>query len=445
MESNEKLKVQYSLEVVPKKEQQIASLQIALLWIGAGLGLAAIFSGNTLAGLGLKNGLLTIIVGMLVGSVPMYFMSRIGTREGVSGMIATRASFGIRGSFFPSLCNALQLIGWTAVMILMAAEACVSLKFAGILGNRDFWIILIGLITTVNALLKHNHLKWFQIFTVGATLILSIIMTYAVLSTVNVADLMDKKPKGHLTFSLGLDYVIGMCLSWVPLVADYSRYARNINGAAHATYWGYALSSIWMYFVGLLCTIATGLWNASPIPIMGALGLGIPGLLIIFFSTVTTAFLDVFSAGVSASNLFPKFSERRLVFIAGVSGTLISLVFPIDKYQSFLLILGAVFIPIESIVLVDYFLIRKHLKLADLTKPEGSYWYRGGVNLVAFVAFVVGFALYEVSYFQAWPIGSSFISLIITAVLYYFLMRLLHRDQFSKVRSSGIYKNHAAG
>lgn len=168
-------------------------------------------------------------------------------------------------------------------MILMAAEACVSLKFAGILGNRDFWIILIGLITTVNALLKHNHLKWFQIFTVGATLILSIIMTYAVLSTVNVADLMDKKPKGHLTFSLGLDYVIGMCLSWVPLVADYSRYARNINGAAHATYWGYALSSIWMYFVGLLCTIATGLWNASPIPIMGALGLGIPGLLIIFF------------------------------------------------------------------------------------------------------------------------------------------------------------------
>lgn len=100
MESNEKLKVPYSLEVVPKKEQQIASLQIALLWIGAGLGLAAIFSGNTLAGLGLTNGLLTIIVGMLVGSVPMYFMSRIGTREGVSGMIATRASFGIRGSFF---------------------------------------------------------------------------------------------------------------------------------------------------------------------------------------------------------------------------------------------------------------------------------------------------------------------------------------------------------
>lgn len=101
-------RISYLAKLVSKSERTVSSLQIVLLWIGAGIGLAAIFAGNALASLGLINGFLAIVIGMLIGSVPMFLISKIGMREGVSGMIATRASFGIRGSFFPSLCNALS-------------------------------------------------------------------------------------------------------------------------------------------------------------------------------------------------------------------------------------------------------------------------------------------------------------------------------------------------
>ncbi|MBP2652053.1 MAG: permease for cytosine/purines uracil thiamine allantoin [Firmicutes bacterium] len=413
------------LQIVKKEEQTMSGIDIALLWIGAGISMAAVFAGEALAGLGMKWGLLVIILGNLIGGIPMYFLSVIGTKEGIPGMVSTRPSFGIRGSFFASLVNVFQLIGWIAVMLLLAAEACVSAAESLHIGdNIYFWVIMLGVIITIFAVIGHKHWKWFQWIIIGTTVLLSIVMTYAVLTQYSFAELWVKEPSGGISFGLGLDSVIAMCLSWVPLVPDYTRYARSVKGAANGTYWGNFVASVWMFFVGLLCAIATGLLNESPVPILSSLGLGLGGLLIILFSTIATTFLAVFSSGVSANNILPKAGEKPLIVIAGILGTLLALIFPMTEYQSFLIIIGAVFIPLEGVVMTDYFLVRKKFIPTELFKKGGSYWYSKGFNIKGFVAFGIGFAVYLTAYFQEWMIGSSCISFVATMIAYYSIAKI---------------------
>ena len=107
-----------------------------------------------------------------------------------------------------------------------------------------------------------------------------------------------------LSFAIGLDIVIAMPISWLPLIADYSRFSQNTPSAFWNTWWGYFLVSSWMYFVGLSAALATG--NADPIPMLLNLGLGVAALLIVLFSTFKTTFLDIYSTAVSALNILPQ-------------------------------------------------------------------------------------------------------------------------------------------
>ena len=63
----------------------------------------------------------------------------------------------------------------------------------------------------------------------------------------------------------------------------------------------YGVVSCWMYMIGMGAAIYTGEYDISVIMVKA--GLGVAGLLIVVFSTVTTTFLDAFSAGISSESL----------------------------------------------------------------------------------------------------------------------------------------------
>jgi len=351
-------------------------------------------------------------------------------------MVSTRPSFGVLGSYFPSVLNALQLIGWTAVMVVLGGQACqVVAESLGIFDNFFFWTALIGVLCTINAILGHNFWKWFQRFAVAITVIVSLVMTIVVFQHYSFSELLAMPAPGGISFIVAVDIVIAMSLSWVPLVADYSRYGKNPKRTAHGMYWGYWIASLWMQFVGFLVATATGMASADPIALMTGLGLGIIAVMVILFSTITTAFLDIFSTGVAAKNFLPMIKERTLVFWGGIIGTAVALFFPIIvNYQNFLLIIGAVFVPLEAIVIVDYFLIRKKVQFDALFEKKGLYWYTGGFNIVAYVALIVGFIIYQVAYYGWWPTGSSIPSFIITGVLYYIIAKVAMPSHFAGSR-----------
>ena len=164
-------------------------------------------------------------------------------------------------------------------------------------------------------------------------------------------------------------------------------------------------------------------------------GWAIPALTIVLFSTFTTTFLDIYSTAISGLNIVPQLGERRGVIFGGILGTGVAIIFPtLLNYEHFLLFIGAMFCPLFGIVLVDYFLLRKgSIDVEDLYKKDGKYWFWKGINPLAILAWVIGFAIYlgfspmlmekvlGIKTVFPWPIGSSLPSMVIAGLIYWIL------------------------
>ncbi|MGA7878141.1 MAG: putative hydroxymethylpyrimidine transporter CytX [Desulfoferrobacter sp.] len=408
------------------KDRNLGGVDYFLLWSGAAISLAEIWAGGLMVPLGLSLGLLAIILGHLIGNTFLALGGLIGSRQEVPTMVGVRPSFGIRGSYLPSILNVVQLIGWTAVMLLICGSAAHNLASSYGFSNQKVWILASGIITTLWALSGHRHWKWLHRIAVSALLGLCVVLSIVVFHKYSITELWKVPTTGEFSFMLGLDLVIAMPISWLPLVSDYSRFAKKSRQCFWGTWLGYFIMSSWMYALGLAAALAT----ASPDPseivlqLMVEYGLAVPALFVVVFSTFTTTFLDIYSAAVSSTNIFPKVSEKWTMVGGGVLGTLLALVFPVTQYENFLLFIGGMFCPIFGIVLTDYFLLRGGNYPPEAFTGEKEFSYAGGINVMALIAWTVGFGIYELGYYMSWQIGSSMPGMISAGLTYMVLMRL---------------------
>jgi NCS1 family nucleobase:cation symporter-1 len=322
-------------------------------------------------------------------------------------MMSTRPAFGVKGSYLAAFLNIIQLIGWTAIMLIICGEAANTIM-EEILGvsHLQGLILISGIVTTAWALVGHKSWKWLQRISVSALLVLCVVMTYAVFRE----GIPEATVTNELPVAVAMDLVIAMPISWLPLVSDYSRYSTHTKKAFAGTWLGYFLVSSWMYLLGLGAAIYIG--GAEPVPMMLALGLGIPALLIVFLSTFTTTFLDVYSTAVSALNIFEGLDERKGVILGGILGTALALVFPMAEYEHFLLLIGSMFCPLFAIVLTDYFLIKMSYK-------DDSLFTQRSVNWNAIAAWVIGAVMYHLLTKPSLGcLGSSIPSILIASWCY---------------------------
>ena len=119
----------------------------------------------------------------------------------------------------------------------------------------------------------------------------------------------------------------------------------------------YGLVSCWMYIIGMGAAVYTG--ESDIAVIMVKAGLGIAGLIIIIFSTVTTTFLDAYSAGVSSESVFPKLKGGHVGIAVTVIGTVAAILFPMDDITDFLYLIGSVFAPMIAVQITDTFILKK--------------------------------------------------------------------------------------
>jgi putative hydroxymethylpyrimidine transporter CytX len=224
----------------------------------------------------------------------------------------------------------------------------------------------------------------------------------------------------------GLDLVIAMPISWMPLVADYARSARSTRAAFWNTWGGYFIVSSWMYLLGLQVTLLTGAADPGQVVLetMGRVGWAVPALAMVVLSTITSDFPDVYSAACSMLNISRRLNARTVMGLAGGLSILVALVFPMEQYENFLLFIGAMFIPLFGVVLTDYFVLRgRKLNMAELYREGGAYWYRRGVNPAALAAWAVGFAVYQAIALLKVPVGGSIPSMLAAGALYWGLSR----------------------
>ncbi len=415
------------IQPITTQERNLGGVDYFLLWAGVAISLAEIWAGGFLAPMGFWLGFWAIIIGHVIGNTFMALGGVIGSDYGIMSMVSVRPSFGIRGSNLAAVLNIIQLIGWASIMLIIGGRAGAMLgkPIGGILASNHFWIVAIGIGTLIWALYTGKSIwKIMQKSAVIALLLIVVLMTWVSIKEFG-SGVLGVKPKA-MPFMIGLDLVIAMPISWMPLVSDYSRFSKKTAPAFWNTWWGYFLISSWMYVLGLMATLVTGETDpgALILQIMGRIGLAIPALILVVFSTITSDFPDVYSATCSMLNISRKIGAKTLMWVAGILSILVALVFPMEQYENFLFFIGAMFVPLFGVVLTDYFLIRtRRLNGEDIYKEGGEYWYSRGFNVTAIVSWAIGFIVYEFIAVMKYAVGGSLPSLIAAGLVYYFMTR----------------------
>ena len=371
-------------------------LQSGLVWFGAGVSIAEILTGTYLAPLGFWKGLAAILTGHLIGCLMMYFAGIIGGRTRRSAMETTRMSFGRLGGIFFALLNILQLVGWTAIMIYDGAGAVNELFKAGIW----VWALVIGGLILLWILVGLTNLGWINRIAMSALFILTLVLSGVVFRH----GMLPETAQTSIPFGAAVELSVAMPLSWLPLISDYTREAEAPGRATLASVLVYGLVSVWMYVIGLGAALFTG--QSDIAGIMAKAGLGVAALIILILSTVTTTFLDAWSAGISAESLDGRLSGKgkTIAAVVTVIGTLGAALFNMDDITGFLYLIGSVFAPMIAIQIADFFILKKN---HDAEK----------INLRNLIIWAIGFALYRFLMTTDLPLGNTLPDMLLTILL----------------------------
>ncbi len=375
-----------------------STLSNGLLWFGAAVSIAEIFTGTLFVPLGFAKGFFAIITGHIIGCILLYYAGVIGAESGKSSMESVGLSFGSRGRNFFACINALQLVGWTAVMIIQGSRAIGIMLDTSVGAQTDLlWCVIIGAAILLWILAGPKNLEKVNIVAVGGLFILTILLGFTVFKGGPQAAV-----SGELTFGAAIELSIAMPLSWLPLISDYTRDAKHPATAARVSVVTYFAGSIFMYTIGMGAAIFTG--ESDIAVIMYKAGFGILGVLIILFSTVTTTYLDVYSAGVSIKTINDKLSEKTMAVLVCIIGTVIAVLSPVEQYENFLYLIGSVFAPMIAVLIADYFI----LKNDNLKKS---------VDVPNFIIWLSGFLIYRVLLNMDIVIGSTIPVMVITIII----------------------------
>ncbi|MBP5575338.1 MAG: putative hydroxymethylpyrimidine transporter CytX [Treponema sp.] len=382
----------------------------SLIWFGAGISIAEILTGSYFSPLGFSKGIAAILIGHAIGCALFFFTGYIGALSKKSSMETTRISFGkIGGSFF-ALLNVLQLVGWTGIMIYDG-----SLAANGIANSASWiWALVIGALIVLWILIGITNIGKLNLVAMTALFVLTLVLCKVIFFGRNAVVAIESAGES-LSFGAAVELAVAMPLSWLPLISDYTKDSAKPFAATLASTLTYFAVSCWMYIIGMGAALLTGTSDIAQIMLKA--GLGIPALVIIVLSTVTTTFLDAFSAGISFTAIFKDANTKIIGTVVAVLGTLSAIFLPLDNIMDFLYLIGSVFAPMTAILIADFF----------VTKNESS---KKKIDLVRIALWIAGFILYRILMKYDIPCGNSLPDMAIT-----FVLTILVSGVQSKVKS----------
>lgn len=431
---------QWGVQPVPPDARRLGFRDFVVLWGDLGIGLLVLLAGSFLVpALSLPEALGAIAVGSVIGVALLAAAGAVGAQTGAPTMVCLRPALGLRGSYVPTALNVLQLLGWTVFELVIMAHAAnaVSRRVLG-LDAYGLWVLAFGAIVIGMGVWGPLGVirQWLGKFAVWVMLATTVWLTGLLLTRYPVGTLWAQPGTGGLAFWVAVDIVIAMPVSWLPLVSDYSRFARRPAPAFWGTALGYLVANLWFYGLGALVLLAARV-TQEPRGFVEAIVLiaGPLAMLILLADETDEAWADLYSCAVSVQNAFPEGPLRALVLGLGAACVAVALVLDITRYEAFLLLIGSVFVPLFGVLAADYFGVRREYVVGELLKPHGLYFYRHGVNWLGLSAWALGVAAYLAigGWFARWGlpglpgVGASIPSLVVSAGAYLALARLLPR------------------
>jgi nucleobase:cation symporter-1, NCS1 family len=382
----------WGIEPVPDRLRVLGGVDTFLLWTNLGISLLVLVAASYF-GLSLKQAVLATIVGGLIGNAMLAVAGLIGADARVPTMVLQRAPLGRRGSYLATGLNVLQCLGWAIFELIVIATAAAALSDR-VFGFHATWLWKLGFgaLATAMALVGpvgfvRRFVRTIGIWVVGASIAY---LAYWILRHGHVRELWNEPGSGG-SFWLAVDLVIALSVSWIPLVADYTRFSTSRRAGFWGVGLGYLFPTLFQFIFGAILVLSHPAIDGPVAVLVTVAAGGIASLLALLALTVDEtdeAFANIYSAAVSSENLLTRVPQRRLIVVTAVVSTIGALAFDLTNYQQFLLLLGAFFVPLFGVLLADWLLNGMHYSAEDIF---GGPAFRPGM----IASWLVGFSVYE--------------------------------------------------
>ncbi len=394
------LKAPSGLGPIARVDRQLEAWGFAVLWGDLGIGLLVLLAGSLLVpALSLPQALGAILVGSVIGVTLLGLTGIVGGQTGLPTMVCLRPALGRGGSYVATVFNVVQLLGWTVFELVIMGHAA-NAVVRGLTGVDAPWLWVLGFGVAVIALGLWGPVavvrEWLTKFALGAVVLTTGWLSWRLLARADLGALWAAPAAGGLSFWAAVDIVIAMPISWLPLVCDYSRFARRPREAFWGTTAGYLVANVWFYSLGslILLTMRT---SYDPKAFVEAVALlaGPVILLVLLADETDEAWADLYSCAVSVQNAFPRASVRALGLGLGGAAILGALAFDVTRYEAFLLLIGAVFVPLFGVLAADYFVVRRgRYDPSTLLGASGADGVVPGIRWRGALAWAIGTVAY---------------------------------------------------
>lgn len=394
----------------------ISPFNISLLWFGAAVSIAEILTGTLLAPLGMTYGLSAILLGHLIGGLMLFLAGFIGADRQCTSAESINLFFGKFGSAVFSALNIIQLIGWITILIIIGSEAVnfITASLWQMTSHSFIWTAVLGLTPCIWIFFRGKFINNMNRLIMLCLLIVSLWLGFNSLFGEN---LYNAPPEGSISFGAAVELNVVMCLSWLPVISDYTRKLQRRMIGTFCSASAYCLGSSLMFAIGLGSAVhfhTTGICD-----IFSMSGLGIIALIVILLSTVTTNFVPTNSASLCFKYLFPRIDTKIIFVVICLISIFLACFFSIQQYENFLYFIGASFAPLFAISFSEFFLIK------NSTEQNNK------IIIKNCLLWLLGFIIYENLIDYTTFVGITFPVMLGIAVFNLLVSRLLGHGFFS--------------
>lgn len=413
--------MEYGTARIPKDKRSYGFWDLTVLWFGSGVNTGSWFFGGMAAALGLDFVLRYSLIYLPLLMIPWAMVGWIAWHHGATTVTTTIPSLGFKGSRLAGVGEFFGMIGWPAVNTFIAA---ISLSYVfhqmwgwpaygmeGSTGPLAFGIFLTAFTQGAILVTGSEGIKYLEWVSVFLLIVLGLWITAVVLGQWNLREVMEvRMPEADRSAAFYFDLAFGFCWGWA-MIGDFGRFGKTARASTVGSWLGVNLGQGWFMLIGAIGVIGvvldTGIYdpnNADPSSTIAALGLGTVALIVVFIATVSTNATVLYGAGMGLIGAArPASPVRYLWYIALLQFAMCFLPLAFEQFvhffELFLGIVGGIFIPLWTIVVLDYYVVRR-MRVTDEDlfageRSDGTTLSRlGDWNIAGWVAMGLGFGTF---------------------------------------------------
>jgi len=439
---------------IPEGNRYGSVHRVFTVWFSPNLVVAAFFIGTLAAasfvGIGFKLGVIAIVTGTVIGSVPAAYLCTWGPRTGVAQLPLARIPFG-KSVVLPGLLMWLSTIAWDAINGIFGAEALQLLL------GVPFWLGLLiilalqGLLGVFGYEVVHTYQKWMSVVLgvmfIVLTVKISSIGNFSAPATAHGAALAGG-------FLLMVTLAISFVITWAPYASDYTRYMKpgsSRAGVFWASLGGMAISSVWLEILGLAAAgVATNQTSGGIRSIMGGGTLGVLALVAIGLGTIAVNAMNDYSGSLALQAAGVKILRPLVAVIVTVIAFGLTLWLHTggdlaSKFTNLVLFISYWDAPFAAVVIVDWWQQKGRLDVSRIVRFE--MLTSGGSGLVALIGgFLAAVPFMDTTLFVG-PVAADllhggdlayFVGFAVSGVLYAVLSRVEGRGAPSRAQAPAV-------